>query len=308
MMRDARFKVFRHILPRSWSRPSASRPAFKFFLPVLLLCLCPISVQAVCYGDQQRAHAPIVFSPVPQLPVPTIFAKWAPLLEVIGRETGQCFELLIKPTIPEFERLLLKGIPGLAYANPYHAVMAHKAKGYVPLLADGSSLLTGILVVKNASEINRLQDLQGQRVDFPAPNAFAASLLLRAHLQQMNIVIQPRYVKNHSNVYRGVILGEAVAGGGVNKTLDNEPEPVRQQLRVLYESPGYRSHPVIASPKLSPAIRAQILQCFLTLAQTEQGRTLLAGVQLNEPIAVSYQKDYRSLERLGLEKLVVLDD
>jgi phosphonate transport system substrate-binding protein len=275
---------------------------------VLSLLLGATSAQAICYGDQQRANSPIVFSPVPQLPVPTLFAKWAPLLDVLGKKTGQCFELLIKPTIPEFERLLLKGIPGLAYANPYHAVIAHKAKGYMPLLADGSSLLTGILVVKKGADINRLDDLQGRRVDFPAPNAFAASLLLRAHLQQLKINIEPRYVKTHSNVYRGVILGEAIAGGGVNKTLDNEPEVVRQQLSVLYESPGYRSHPVIASPRISPAIRKLIFERFVALSHTEAGRALLTGVHLNEPIAVTYQKDYRPLERLGLEKLVVLDE
>ena len=295
MMSDTCLKSNVRLLNRSFWACMLWRQSGKLYLIGLFLLFGTTSAKAVCYGDQQRASAPIVFSPVPQLPVPTLFAKWAPLLEVLGKETGQCFELLIKPTIPEFERLLLKGIPGLAYANPYHAVIAHKAKGYVPLLADGSTLLTGILVVKKGAEINRLGDLEGRRVDFPAPNAFAASLLLRAHLQQLKINIQPRYVKTHSNVYRGVILGEAIAGGGVNKTLDNE-------------SPGYRSHPVIASPQLPPAIRKLILERFLALSHTEAGRVLLAGVHLNEPIAVSYQQDYRPLERLGLEKLVVLDD
>lgn len=308
MMSDTCLKFNVRLFNRSFWACMLRRQSGKLCLIGLFLLFGATSAQAVCYGDQQRSSAPIVFSPVPQLPVPTLFAKWAPLLEVLGKETGQCFELLIKPTIPDFERLLLKGIPGLAYANPYHAVIAHKAKGYMPLLADGSTLLTGILVVKKGSEISRLDDLQGRRVDFPAPNAFAASLLLRAHLQQLKINIQPRYVKTHSNVYRGVILGEAIAGGGVNKTLDNEPEVVRQQLSVLYESPGYRSHPVIASPQLPPAIRKLILERFLALSHTEAGRVLLAGVHLNEPIAVSYQQDYRPLERLGLEKLVVLDD
>ena len=295
MMSDTCLKSNVRLLNRSFWACMLWRQSGKLYLIGLFLLFGTTSAKAVCYGDQQRSSAPIVFSPVPQLPVPKLFAKWAPLLEVLGKETGQCFELLIKPTIPEFERLLLKGIPGLAYANPYHAVIAHKAKGYVPLLADGSTLLTGILVVKKGAEINRLGDLEGRRVDFPAPNAFAASLLLRAHLQQLKINIQPRYVKTHSNVYRGVILGEAIAGGGVNKTLDNE-------------SPGYRSHPVIASPQLPPAIRKLILERFLALSHTEAGRVLLAGVHLNEPIAVSYQQDYRPLERLGLEKLVVLDD
>jgi len=175
MMSDTCLKLNVRLLNRSFWACMLWRQSVKLYLIGLFLLFGATSAQAVCYGDQQRSSAPIVFSPVPQLPVPTLFAKWAPLLEVLGKETGQCFELLIKPTIPEFERLLLKGIPGLAYANPYHAVIAHKAKGYMPLLADGSTLLTGILVVKKGTEIDRLGDLEGRRVDFPAPNAFAAA-------------------------------------------------------------------------------------------------------------------------------------
>lgn len=276
-----------------------------------LLCsllLAAGTAQAGCYGDQSKASTPLVFTPVPQFPAPVTFARWVPVLETVGKASGECFDLVIKGSIPEFERFLLSGAPALAYANPYHAVMAHKAKGYQPLVADGSQLLTGILVTKNDGEIRQLSDLQGKRVDFPAPNSFAASLLLRAHLQQLKVVIRPNYVKTHSNVYRGVLIGEAAAGGGVNKTLESEPEEVRQKLRVLYESPGYRSHPVIASAKLPRTVSERIQQSFLGLAKSEAGRTLLAGVQLDAPIAVTYQADYRPLERLNLDKLVVRDE
>ncbi len=277
-------------------------------LLLISLLLGSGAAQATCYGDQAKASTPLIFTPVPQLPAPTMLARWAPLLEAVGKSSGQCFDLVIKPSIPEFEKFLLSGAPALAYTNPYHAVMAYKAKGYQPLLADGATLLTGILVTKKEGNIKQLADLQGQRVDFPAPNAFAASLLLRAHLQQLKISIQPNYVKTHSNVYRSVLIGEAAAGGGVNKTLKGEPEDIREKLVVLYESPGYRSHPVVASAKLSREVKAQILQSFLDLAKTEQGRNLLAAVQLNEPIPVTYQADYRPLEKLNLDKLVVRDE
>lgn len=266
------------------------------------------SAQAVCYGDQKHAQSPLTFSPVPQLPLPILFARWAPVLEAVGKNTGQCFELIIKPTIPEFEKYLLKSKPALAYVNPYHAVMAYKANRYTPLLADGGIPLTGILVVRKDGSIHKLSDLRGQPVDFPAPNAFAASLLLRAHLQQLKIDIKPHYVRTHSNVYRGVILGEAAAGGGVNKTLEVEPEDIRQKLTVLYETPGYRSHPIIVSPSLPQAVKGQILEAFVALSQTDYGHELLAGVQLSQPVPVSYQKDYFPLEQLGLEKLVIQDE
>ena len=272
------------------------------------LLLGSLSAHAVCYGDQSSADAPLTFTPVPQFPAPMLFARWTVVLEEIGKLSGKCFELVIKSSIPDFERYLLSGTPALAYANPYHAVMAYKAKGYQPLLADGATLLTGILVAKNDGSVKTISDLQGKRVDFPAPNAFAASLLLRAHLALLNIHIQPNYVKTHSNVYRGVIIGESAAGGGVNKTLDAEPEDIRKKLRVIYETPGYRSHPIITNKRISPKLRDSILQSFIALNKTEHGRALLNGVQLNDPIPVTYQKDYLPLEKLKLGKLVVLDE
>lgn len=161
---------------------------------------------------------------------------------------------------------------------------------------------------KKEGGIKQISDLQGQRVDFPAPNAFAASLLLRSYLSQLKINIKPQYVKTHSNVYRSVLIGDAAAGGGVNKTLEAEPEEIQKKLRVIYETPGYRSHPIIASPAVSKKLRDNIQKSFIALSKTPQGRELLAGVQLNDPIAVSYEKDYRPLEQLGLQKLVVIDE
>lgn len=277
-------------------------------LLAVLLLMAPALGHAVCYGNQDRSDQPLVFSPVPQLPAPTMYSRWAPLLEAIGKDSGQCFDLVIKPSIPEFEKYLLQGTPDLAYVNPYHAVMAYKAKRYRPIIADGSSSLTGILAVKRDGGIQQLSDLNNKSVAFPAPNAFAASLLLRAHLQQLKINIKPLYVKTHSNVYRSIMIGDAAAGGGVNKTLESEPEDIQGKLRVLYESPGYRSHPVVVNSKLSQELQERIQQSFIAIAKSEEGRKLLASVQLNEPIIVTYQKDYAPLDKLGLDKLVIRDE
>ena len=60
--------------------------------------------------------------------------------------------------------------------------------------------------------------------------------------------------------------------------------------------------------KLSSELLERLQQSFITLAKIEEGRKLLAGVQLNDPIIVTYQKDYAPLEKMGLEKLVTQDE
>lgn len=263
------------------------------------------ATQAACLGEQNATKV-YSFDVVPQLTAAKIYTTWSPLLQRVGEEAGLCFELRVSPTIPEFEQKLLKGEPEFVFLNPYHAVLAYQKKKYQPLLADSADLLTGILVVRADSPIKSLDELKGKTVSLPAPNAFAASLLIRAELAKRKIDVQPVFVKTHSNVYRSVIGKDAVAGGGVNNTLDNEAPEVRQQLRVLFETPAYTPHPIVTHPSVPAAVRERFLQAMLKLTQDDAGRKLLDGINLQKPQAVTYAKHYKPLEKLQLEKFLVL--
>jgi len=207
------------------------------------------ATQATCLGDPSASKT-YTFDVVPQLTAAKIYTTWSPLLQRVGQEIGLCFELRVSATIPEFEQKLLKGEPEFVFLNPYHVVLAYQKRKYQPLLADSEDLLTGILVVRADSPVKSLDELKGKSVTFPAPNAFAASLLIRAELAKKKIDINPVFVKTHSNVYRSIISKDAMAGGGVNNTLDNEAPEVRQQLRVLFETPAYTPHPVATHPSV----------------------------------------------------------
>ena len=269
------------------------------------IVLMSSAVQAACLGEQSATKT-YRFDVVPQLPAAKLFTTWSPLLQRVGQDAGLCFDLRIAATIPEFEDKLLKGEPEFVFLNPYHAVLAYQKKKYQPLLADSEDLLTGILVVRADSPIKHIDELKDKNISFPAPNAFAASLLIRAELAKKKININPVFVKTHSNVYRSVIGKDALAGGGVNNTLDNEAPEVRQQLRVLYETPAYTPHPVATHPSVPAAVRDRFLKAMLKLTQDEEGRKLLNAINLHKPQAVTYAKHYKPLESLQLEKFLVL--
>ena len=265
------------------------------------------STHAACLGEQNTTKT-YRFDVVPQLTAAKIYTTWSPLLQRVGLDAGLCFDLRVSATIPEFEQKLLKGEPEFVFLNPYHAVLANQKKKYQPLLADSEDLLTGILVVRADSPIKSLDELKGQNITFPAPNAFAASLLIRAELAKKKIDFNPVFVKTHSNVYRSVIGKDALAGGGVNNTLDNEAPEVRQQLRVLYETPAYTPHPIATHPSVPAAARERFLKAMLKLTQDEQGRKLLDAINLSKPQAVTYAKHYKPLESLQLENFLVLTE
>jgi phosphonate transport system substrate-binding protein len=272
----------------------------------MAICLVvTLSTQAACLGDA-KAKKIYTFDVVPQLNATQTFTVWSPLLQRVGLQTGLCFELRMSPSIPEFEQKLLRGEPEFAYLNPYHEVLAYKKHKYNPLLAEGKDLLTGILVVRNDSNVSDLNALQGQTLAFPAPNAFAASLLIRAELAKKNINIKPVFVKTHSNVYRTVISKDYLAGGGVNNTLTSEPAEVRQQLRVLYETQAYTPHPIVTHPSVPNEVRQRFLNAVLKLGRDDEGQKMLASIRMEHPHAVNYEDHFKPLELLQLEKFLVL--
>lgn len=241
---------------------------------------------------------------VPQFPAVEITRVWDPVLTRLGARTGATFTLKVAKDIPSFERDVMAGTPDFAYLNPYHQLQAHAAQGYIPLVRD-RTLLTGILVVRRDDAITRRADLQGRRVAFPAPNAFGASLLIRAQLaEQDHVHITPYYAKTHTNAYRHVVTGQTAAAGGVRATLAREPEAVQRHLRVLFETDGAAPHPLSAHPRVPAAMRQQVADAMRELAQEPALRTFFHDIPMPDPVPASQARDYDPLARLHLERYV----
>ena len=272
----------------------------RYLLPFLLLFAATVAV-----AQEKKVY---ILAVVPQFTPSEVHRNWSPIVEKLSRATGRQIEIKIYPSIQKFETAFLNGEIDLVFMNPYHAVMAKRAQGYIPLVRDDANRLIGILLVQRDSPIKSIKELNGKALAFPAPNSFAASLYMRALLaEQEKISITPLYLKTHSNVYRHVIMGEAVAGAGVNNTLKREPPEVQAQLRVLFETPGVPSHPLVAHPRVPEGLRQTVTNTLLEMQNDPAGQKLLADIQMPKPVRADYAKDYQPLEKLGLEKYLVIE-
>jgi phosphonate transport system substrate-binding protein len=279
------------------------RPLQSIGLVLLAVFISP-SVFGECLGDKSAKNTRSVYI-VPQLTVSQTFTLWAPLLEQLGIQSKQCFELVVPATIPLFEKEILSGKPDFAFVNPYHAVMAFNARKYIPLIADGKNKLSGIILIRADSKISNLKDLNGSTIAFPAPNSFAASLLTRSYLTQSGVAFTARYVNTHQNVYRSIIAGDVQAGGGVNNTFNRESDEIKSQLKILYETPSFMPHPFVANPRIPLGEQNDVKNAFLLMKSNPSTAGLLNKVQIPDPIEVNYKKDYLPLTKLKLEKFIV---
>lgn len=273
------------------------------FKPVLKMLTLMAGIAMAAASQAERVYTVAI---VPQQPPLVTRRNWLPLLHHISASTGIRFRLQLYRNIPAFERALLRGEADIAYMNPWHQVMANEKQGYMPLLRDGKRKLVGILVARKGSGISKLSDLNGKSIGFPAPNAFGASLYMRALLtNREGIRFDSQYFRTHTNVYRNVLYGTVSAGGGVQRTLNAEPAKLRLGVRIIYRTPGVAPHPVGVHRRVPAAVREKLVRAILLMARSGKDVGLLKRIKMTSPVRANYQRDYAGLKALGLESFYV---
>jgi len=266
---------------------------------VVCIILSAVSVPAIAGDPVYKIGV------VPQFEARRLHQIWQPILNHLERETGYTFELSGSPTIPAFESEFMQGIFDFVYLNPYHLVIANKEMGYTPLVRDIGKKLFGVLVVSKSGNVKDVKDLAGKVVAFPAPNALGASLQMRQELTDLfGIEISPRYVKTHDSVYLNVLLGEAAAGGGVQKTLDQQKDDIKNNLKLIHKTTPVAPHPFAVHPRVPNEVANDVKRALLALGETQSGKKMLSLVPIKQ-IGKATIEDYLNLLRMGLERFYV---
>ncbi|MFZ4537715.1 phosphate/phosphite/phosphonate ABC transporter substrate-binding protein [Propionivibrio sp.] len=269
-----------------------------FSLSLLLTCLigAPLPAQA------QEMQKPLAFAVVPQQSASRLAEEWGPLLAEISKRSGVPLVFRTAPSIPVFEERLGQGDYDLAYMNPYHYVVFHKATAYRAFAKEQDRKIKGILVVRKDSAYRKPADLAGKTVVFPAPAAFAASILPQAEFGRLNIPIEAKFVASHDSVYRAVASGLQEAGGGIQRTFEATPAEVRDTLRVLSETPAYTPHAFAAHPRVPAEILARVQAAMASLAGDEAGQRLLAPLAF-KGIVAAQDKEWNDIRGLDIDLL-----
>jgi phosphonate transport system substrate-binding protein len=218
---------------------------------------------------------------VPQQSASKLANKCGPILKRISEVTGIEISFATAPTIPLFEKKLSEGECDLAYMNPLHYTFYSQSPGYVAIAKQADKKIRGIIVAKKDAKPTSLDNLNNTSMAFPAPLAFAPTVLPTAELKSQDIQIKPHYVKSHDSVYRAVAIGLYPAGGGIERTFDLIEPETKNQLKILWKTKGYTPHAIAAHPSISASQRRQIQSAFLNLNNSEEGRELLAALQFS---------------------------
>jgi phosphonate transport system substrate-binding protein len=281
-----------------------SRELGEIMLKLPMLCLFVLAVfclgAAVPARAQTPCPAPLTFGVVPQQSATQLARAWGPIFAHIGAAAGCEVTFRTARDIPAFEQECADGEYDLAYMNPYHYTVFHEMAGYRAFARREGGGIRGIVVVRVDSPLRDVRELAGKSMAFPAPAAFAASVLPRFTFRRMGMEVNPVYVSSHDSVYLTVSKGLYPAGGGIVRTFSNMDDSVKQSLRVLWKTPEYTPHALAAHPRVPDDVLQRVARALYELDETRP--------ELLEPLGVpgfrpAQDKDWDDVRALDIDLL-----
>lgn len=219
---------------------------------------------------------------VPQQSPFHLMKVWKPVVAYLEKETGEEITLKIERSIPSFEKVLYNNGYDIAYMNPYHYVVANKKHAYIATVRANKNIV-GILVSNKKNGFKDVSMTKEKTFLFPAPYAFAATLLVKYELLNkygINIDAQKnfRYVNSHDSVYKGVSRGIGDVGGGIERTFNNlNDKEAKDSLLILYKTKTYPSHPFAYKSSMSKNLQEKFTKAFLNMP-----KKLLNSLSINQ--------------------------
>lgn len=248
------------------------------------------------------ARETLVLGVVPQQAPKTLAERWQPLIDYMNSETGLNIKFETAKDIPTFESRLAEGAYDIAYMNPFHFVVFNENRGYRAFAREKDKRLEGIIAVPITSGITSIEQLQGMEMAFPAPAAFAATIIPLSYLKQQGISVIPRYVHSHDSVYLNLARGFFMAGGGIVRTLNAAPQSVASSLTVLWKSDGYTPHAFAAHTRVADSDVAAILKSLEVLSNDIKNKEVLGNLGFDK-IIPAVDSDWDDVRALGITSL-----
>jgi len=275
-----------------------SRSIIPILLNSLISFLLLVIFAHIAYAEPSDDKHEYIFAVVPQSTPEIMHRNWTPVIEQVARISGLSLKLKVYENMNDFELDLKRGIVHFAYLNPAQAVMAWNEHNYIPLVRSKNPV-TGTLYVRTDSAIKDFKEIKGKEIAFVGPKNICG-ISLNHELKALNI--NKRYVGTSSNVYKHVLVGEVVAGGTLDIALESEKPEVTQALRPIYKTRPISSHPISAHPAVPAKARQKMVEAVLKLAADLEGRVLLKKIRFQEPVVADYDRDYKVLESMGINR------
>ncbi len=237
---------------------------------------------------------------VPQQSPLKLSKKWLKVTKYLKEQTGINVIFKTKSSIPLFEKDLYNGLYDISYMNPYHFIVAKEKQNYTAFVRAKKNIV-GIILSKEKKADFSPKNLEGKTFLFPAPNAFAATLLPKFELKEkFNFDVDKNakvlYVNSHDSVYKGISRGIGYLGGGIVRTFNNfKDKSDKDKLNIVYKTSPYPSHPIAYNPRVSKEDVEKLTKAFLNMPAE-----IKALLSIKQFIKID-NSEYDSIKSIGIK-------
>jgi phosphonate transport system substrate-binding protein len=218
------------------------------FFKALLIVSLPLSATA-------QADDAIEFGVLPALSTRTILNTYKPVREYVEERIAHPVTLVTAPNYRTFLERTQNGEYRFVVTAPHYARLAQTEAGYIPLVRVTRELRS-IFVVHKDSKIQSLEDLRNKRLSTPDATAML-TLLGRKYLRDNKLVpdvdIKTRAYTSVNSSVLAVINADSDAAITAQTALNQMPENVRNNLRVIATSPPVPHMIYLANKQVPPA-------------------------------------------------------
>lgn len=268
-----------------------------------MLCLAAFLLSLLliaCDSEKKESYTPVyttsaigkqsvlIFGVHPLHNPQRLYETYGPLVEYLNRNLPDLtIRLEASRSYDEFDKKLYSRHFHFALPNPYQTInsLGHGYRVFGKMGEDEK--FRGIIIVRKDSGINRVADLKGKIVSFPAPTALAATMMplyyLHTHGLDVNADITRLFSGSQESSIMNVYLGKSTAGATWpppwQAFAERNPK-IAAELEVKWESEPLLNNGLVVRDDVPPEVAGKVQALLVGLHTHAEGRLLLAALPL----------------------------
>ncbi|MFO1192294.1 MAG: PhnD/SsuA/transferrin family substrate-binding protein [Rhodoferax sp.] len=237
--------------------------------------LLGLPLSALAATVQAQETQPLRFSPVNQYGIELTASYWNPIIEYVSGKSGVRLQLKIGRTSADTTAYVLANEVEFVFSNHLFSPERDHLGWKVFGRRDTPPLFSQIVVLAD-SPIRSLEQLAGQPVAFPGPEALVAYKFSYAQLINRKIPVEVVFAGNMDGAFAQLASGKVRAVGANSQLTDGWSKRENQPVRVLWKSEPLHDLALMASRKVSAKDLQAVSRAFIEMDKDPQGRQVLA--------------------------------
>jgi len=236
------------------------------------------------------AQVEYIFSVHPLHNPTRLHTIFSPVFDYLSENIeGAMFKLEASRNYAAYDKKLYARQHHFSLPNPFQTINSLKHGYRVFGKMGDDDNFRGIILVRKDSGINKVSDLKGKVISYPAPTALAATMMPQYYLNSNGIDVmkdvENRYVGSQESSIMNVFLGNSAAGATWPppwQALVKERPELAEQIEVIWQTKPLLNNGLVVRDDVPDEIVAQVSTLLFELHTHKKGKQWLDKMELSK--------------------------